>query len=173
MADSTLTVIVSVVLIALPLLWGALRWLRRHSLRSLVRSIGLALVPAGLWILGVMGMVTQWGRQAVDWVRTTTMDTTRWIGVAAAGLGVVAMIAGSFIAPVTRQQARDRRSGSRQAPAGRGSKEVGGTKAPASSPVQKTGKKPSGKKQSGNPDKAGFTDEDRELMELLKERGID
>lgn len=173
MADSTLTVIVSVVLIALPLLWGVLHWARRRSARSLVRSIGLALIPAGLWILGVMGMVTQWGRQAVDWVRTTTMDTTRWTGVAMAGVGVLAMIAGSFIAPVTRQQARERRSGSRETTSGGSSKQVGPAKKPGQAPASKAGQRPGGKKQSGNPDKAGFTDEDRELMELLKERGID
>ncbi|AXE38556.1 hypothetical protein [Acidipropionibacterium virtanenii] len=177
MADTTLTIVVSTVLIVLPLIWGALRWMRRRSARSLVRSIGLALVPAGLWLIGVMGMVTQWLHQAAHWVRITRMDQTRWIGVAAAGVGIIAIIAGSFIAPVTRQQARERRKGSAPEAAATRRREVGqkasGAPAPAPAGKPQAGGKQAAKKPTGNPDKAGFTDEDRELMELLKERGID
>lgn len=164
MADSTLTIVVSAVLIALPLLWGVWRWLRRRSARSLVRSIGLALIPAGLWVLGVMGMIAQWLRQLVDWVRATRMGTIQWIGAGVAVVGLLAIIAGSFIAPVTRQQARDRRAAA-AAPADK--------KLPASPTTSTKARAKAPATGEGNPDKAGFTDEDRDLMKLLKDRGID
>lgn len=164
MADSTLTIVVSAVLIALPLLWGVWRWVRRRSARSLVRSIGLALIPAGLWVLGVMSMVAQWLRQLVDWARATQMGTVQWIGAGAAVVGLLAIIGGSFIAPVTRQQARDRRA----AASGPADNQI--PKAPAPSAKARGRTRSTGE---GNPDKAGFTDEDRDLMKLLKDRGID
>lgn len=168
MADSTLTIVVSAVLIVLPLLWGVWRWARRHSARSLIRSIGLALIPAGLWILGVMSMVTQWLRQFVDWVRKTHMGTAQWIGAGAAVVGLLAILGGSFITPITRQQARDRRAASagRPDPAGTGSDST-------RKQVPATGRAKGSPTVGQNADRAGFTDEDRELMKLLKDRGID
>lgn len=172
MSEATITVIVSVVLIVLPLAWAVLMWVRRHSVRSVLRGIGAALVPAGLWVLGLMSLVAGWLRQSVDWVRSTHMDTTRWVGVGGAALGIVIWLGAGYLEPVTRQQAKQRRI---ENSAGQ-PKKVSGSTQPSIPTSSTTPTKPADKKSRkgpGNPDKAGFTDEDRELMNLLKDRGID
>lgn len=157
-------------------------WVRRHSVRSLLRGIGAALVPAGLWVLGLMRLVAEWLRQAVQWVRETHMDTTRWIGVGGAAVGVIIWLIAGYLEPVTRKQAKqwrlERRRSQPAAPVAGAKQQVpaaprASAPAPPKPAPRPASSKPAAGKPSGNPDKAGFTDEDRELMELLKERGID
>lgn len=127
-----------------------------------MRGIGAALVPVGLWLVGLTRLITIWLEQAFDWVRATRMTTTSWIGVVVAAAGVVAWLAAGYLDPVTRKQAKAWREGRKQAPSSSATPSV----AARTQPRTKT---PS----SAKPDKAGFTDEDRELMNLLKDRGID
>lgn len=167
MSQSTATIVVSIVLIALPLAWTVWMWVRRHSTRALVRGIGAALIPVGLWLVGLTRLITIWLQQAVDWVRATRMTTTAWVGLAVVAAGVVAWLAAGYLDPVTRKQAKAWRQGRKQtqAAASPAKPSVAAQKQPRS----KTPQAPA----SANPDKAGFTDEDRELMNLLKDRGID
>ncbi|WP_154654246.1 hypothetical protein [Acidipropionibacterium thoenii] len=163
MSEATATIVASVVLIALPLGWAVWMWLRRHSMRSLLRGVAAALVPVGLWLLGLTRLITAWIEQTIHWIRTARLDTTSWVGLAVAAVGVIGWLGAGYIEPVTRKQGRQRRLERKRA------------NAVSPGPAARSGSPRPAKavKSSDNPDKAGFTDEDRDLMNLLKDRGID
>lgn len=109
MSPQVVTIIASVVLILLGVVWASLGWTMRDSKRALLRGIGLILITAGLWVAGVMNLLFNGLQSLVRWFGTQTPLTVwSWVGIALFGVGLLIFVIGGFITPLTRQQRRDR-----------------------------------------------------------------
>ncbi len=172
MSDQLIVVLGAIGLILVVLGVTAIRWSRSRSVRATLHGIGIALIVGALWIVGFLDLVLTWVRATVHWVRQTPFDTVRVIGACVGGLGLLMVIIGSTISPVSRAEARQRRLDRREklraahapsAPAAAGTAPESGTRAvaaPASSPAA-----PAKEKGSGS-------DDDDEIEEILRRRGI-
>lgn len=170
MSDQLIVVLGAIGLIVVVVAVTAGRWARSRSVRAVLHGLGLALVIAALWIVGFLDLVLSWVRATIDWVRRTPLDRTRLIGVVVGALGVLLIIIGSAVSPVSRaearqrrQQRRDRAAAAAPAPA---AKAV--TPRPASTAPKQVDKGASAAPAGG----AQASDEDAEIEEILRRRGI-
>ncbi|HSN42832.1 MAG TPA: hypothetical protein VLR88_02105, partial [Propionibacteriaceae bacterium] len=128
------------------------------SVRTLLRGLGIAVVAAGAWITGVLDLGGNGVRSIIDWAQRTPLDTMMISGLVVAGVGALLWVIGSFIKPVSKAVAKERRAVRAAAPAkpGAPSKQVEGrTTAPSKAPP------------------AGPVDpDDAEIEALLRKRGI-
>lgn len=89
MSEPTVVAVVTIVLIVLPLLWALSGWFSRRSSRAMLRGVGLALIPVGLVLTGLMRLLVRAIRLVVDWFAGTVMTTTIWIGIIVIAVGLV------------------------------------------------------------------------------------
>lgn len=136
-------------------------WTQRRSARSIVRGLGLMLLGAGLWAMGVMELITNGVRSLIDWANLQTLDTTIWVGIGLAGFGLLLYLIGGFITPVTRAAAKTARLAREEQTAPVGT----GRPAPAARPTPAP-------KPAGSPDLTGNPDDDAGVERILKARGI-
>ena len=111
MSETTVVAVVTILLVVLPLLWALSGWLSRRSSRALLRGLGLALIPTGLVLTGLMRLLVRAIRLVVDWFAGTVMTTTIWIGVIVIAIGLVTWFVAGFMSPVDRETGRQRRQG--------------------------------------------------------------
>lgn len=155
------TVIPMVLIVAL----GIGLWARSRRARPIVGAAGVALLLVGLLLLGVTDLTINGVKSIVRWVQRTQWDTTMTVGASLAGVGLLLAIIALLLpkdskAPSTSQPDRKRRP-------------VAGQTRPGITPTSTSGV--AGTRQSGTTSKTGkdgLTDEDREIQELLKQRGI-
>jgi len=172
MSDQLIVVLGAIGLIVLVLAVTAGRWARSRSARAVLHGLGLALVIAALWIMGFLALVLAWVRATIHWVRTTPLDRVRLIGIIVGALGVLLLLIGSAVSPVSRAEARQRRQQRRDrsqaAPAGRPAAERKTPATGAPRPLEKAGPTAPA---TGAP-AAETSDEDAEIEEILRRRGI-
>lgn len=173
MDETSIVILVTIITTVLPALWAVFGWLARRSWRPVLRGLGLALVPIGLLVTGLMRLLVRALTLVVSWFAHTQMTTTIWTGVIVAAIGLLTWIGAGFMTPLTREEARQRRAEHRErraagaagkptAPTSRASRtsQAGATKTrrTASSPAASRG--------------SGMSPEDEELEKILKDRGI-
>ena len=173
MDETSIVILVTIITTVLPALWAVFGWLARRSWRPVLRGLGLALVPIGLLVTGLMRLLVRALALVVNWFAHTQMTTTIWTGVIVAAIGLLTWIGAGFMTPLTREEARQRRAEHRErraagaagkptAPTSRASRtsQAGATKTrrTASSPAASRG--------------SGMSPEDEELEKILKDRGI-
>ena len=169
MSDQVIVVLGAIGLILVVLAVTAVRWSRSRSVRAMLHGLGLALIVGALWIVGFLRLVLAWVRATIHWVRHTPFDTARMVGAGVGALGVLLVIIGSAVSPVSRAEARQRRLGRREKlrSARAASTSVDAPATAASSTrgvVEPTTTAP-------DPSPSG-SDDDAEIEEILRRRGI-
>lgn len=109
MSETTVVAVVTIVLVVIPLVWALSGWFGRRSHRAVLRGLGLAIVPIGLVLTGLMRLLVRAIRLVVDWFAGTVMTTTIWIGIIVIVAGLVMWFVAGFMTPVTREMGRERR----------------------------------------------------------------
>ena len=177
MDETSIVILVTIITTVLPALWAVFGWLARRSWRPVLRGLGLALVPIGLLVTGLMRLLVRALTLVVNWFAHTQMTTTIWTGVIVAAIGLLTWIGAGFMTPLTREEARQRRAEHRErraagaagkptAPTSQSSRasrvpqasQAGATKAPRTAPTASR--------------RSGMSPEDEELEKILKDRGI-
>ena len=204
MSETTVVAVVTIVLVVLPLLWALSGWFSRRSSRAMLRGLGLALIPIGLVLTGLMRLFVRAIRLVVDWFAGTVMTSTMWIGVIVIAVGLVTWLVAGIMAPVDRETGRQRRqdhAARKQTREASSAKDSRSTEAPAHNPTDsaptsgaapdtapshsasgtrrtptdapvRTSEPASSSKPS--PTISGADkDEDAELEEILRKRGIE
>jgi len=152
-------------------------WLRKHSARVLLRGAGFILIPIGLLVMGLprlmdtapMSQIVTFINKVVEWANSTVMNVWIMVGLILAGVGLVLYLVGSFVHPVTGEEAAKRREairerklaalqGGRPAPAAKS----GASATASTSPASAASTKPA----------ADSTDDDKEIDEILKRHNI-
>lgn len=131
----------------------------KHSGRAMIRGLGIILAPIGLYVMGAMNLLVNGVRSLKDWFLRETLDQTMWIAIAIAGTGVLLILIGSFVPPLTRDEKRARREVRAQKQARKLAS------SPAAPPRQVTTAPAKSAPATG-------TDDD-EITRILKSRGIE
>ena len=173
MDETSIVILVTIITTVLPVLWAIFGWLARRSWRPVLRGLGLALVPIGLLVTGLMRLLVRALALVVNWFAHTQMTTTIWTGVIVAAIGLLTWIGAGFMTPLTREEARQRRAEHRER---RAAGAAGKPAAPTSQASQasqaradktrRTAPSPAASRGSG------MSPEDEELEQILKDRGI-
>jgi len=176
MDETSIVILVTIITTVLPALWAVFGWLARRSWRPVLRGLGLALVPIGLLVTGLMRLLVRALTLVVSWFAHTQMTTTIWTGVIVAAIGLLTWIGAGFMTPLTREEARQRRAEHRERrAAGAAGKPTAPTsRASRTSQVPQAG---AAKTRRTAPSHAasrgsGMSPEDEELEKILKDRGI-
>ncbi len=131
----------------------------KHSGRAMVRGLGLILAPIGLYVMGVMNLLVNGVRSLNDWFLRETLDQTMWIAIGVAGTGVLLVIIGSFVPPLTRDEKRSRKEA-------RAQKQARKLSSSPSTPPRQVTTTPAKSAPATNAD-------DDEITRILKSRGIE
>ena len=107
MDETSIVILVTIITTVLPVLWAIFGWLARRSWRPVLRGLGLALVPIGLLVTGLIRLLVRALALVVNWFAHTQMTTTIWTGVIVAAIGLLTWIGAGFMTPLTRE---DRKS---------------------------------------------------------------
>lgn len=173
MDETSIVILVTIITTVLPALWAVFGWLTRRSWRPVLRGLGLALVPIGLLITGLMRLLVRALSLVVSWFAHTQMTTTIWTGVIVAAIGLLTWIGAGFMTPLTREEARQRRAEHRERrAAGAAGKPTAPTSQSSQVPqagadkTRRTAPSPAASRGSG------LSPEDEELEKILKDRGI-
>ena len=173
MDETSIVILVTIITTVLPVLWAIFGWLARRSWRPVLRGLGLALVPIGLLVTGLMRLLVRALALVVNWFAHTQMTTTIWTGVIVAAIGLLTWIGAGFMTPLTREEARQRRAEHRERrAAGAAGKPTAPTSRTSQVPqagadkTRRTAPTPAASRRSG------MSPEDEELEKILKDRGI-
>lgn len=173
MDETSIVILVTIITTVLPALWAVFGWLARRSWRPVLRGLGLALVPIGLLVTGLMRLLVRALTLVVSWFAHTQMTTTIWTGVIVAAIGLLTWIGAGFMTPLTREEARQRRAEHRERrAAGAAGKPTAPTSRASQVPqagadkTRRTAPSPAASRGSG------MSPEDEELEKILKDRGI-
>lgn len=173
MDETSIVILVTIITTVLPALWAVFGWLARRSWRPVLRGLGLALVPIGLLVTGLMRLLVRALTLVVSWFAHTQMTTTIWTGVIVAAIGLLTWIGAGFMTPLTREEARQRRAEHRERrAAGAAGKPTAPTSQSSQVPqagadkTRRTAPSPAASRGSG------LSPEDEELEKILKDRGI-
>lgn len=173
MDETSIVILVTIITTVLPALWAVFGWLTRRSWRPVLRGLGLALVPIGLLVTGLMRLLVRALTLVVSWFAHTQMTTTIWTGVIVAAIGLLTWIGAGFMTPLTREEARQRRAEHRE-------RRAAGAAGKPTAPTSRTSQVPQAgadKTRRTAPSPAasrgsGMSPEDEELEKILKDRGI-
>ncbi|MEA5646266.1 MAG: hypothetical protein R5N60_02235 [Cutibacterium granulosum] len=174
MDETSIVILVTIITTVLPVLWAVFGWLARRSWRPVLRGLGLALVPIGLLVTGLMRLLVRALTLVVSWFAHTQMTTTIWTGVIVAAIGLLTWIGAGFMTPLTREEARQRRAEHRERRAAGAAGKPAAPTSRASRASQasqaRTDKAPRTAPTASR--RSGMSPEDEELEKILKDRGI-
>lgn len=171
MDETSIVILVTIITTVLPVLWAVFGWLARRSWRPVLRGLGLALVPIGLLVTGLMRLLVRALTLVVSWFAHTQMTTTIWTGVIVAAIGLLTWIGAGFMTPLTREEARQRRAEHRERrAAGAAGKPAAPTSRASRASQARTDKAPRTAPTASR--RSGMSPEDEELEKILKDRGI-
>ena len=174
MDETSIVILVTIITTVLPVLWAVFGWLARRSWRPVLRGLGLALVPIGLLVTGLMRLLVRALTLVVNWVAHTQMTTTIWTGVIVAAIGLLTWIGAGFMTPLTREEARQRRAEHRErraaGAAGKPAAPTSRTSQASQASQARTDKAPRTAPTASR--RSGMSPEDEELEKILKDRGI-
>ncbi|WP_297742445.1 hypothetical protein [uncultured Tessaracoccus sp.] len=161
------SLLVTIILMILAVAFGVGFWAHSRRARPLVGAVGTALIPLGLYFLGVMDLAVNGVMSIVHWVQRIEWGTTMSVGAGLAGGGLLLAIVALFLPkePKAKVPTQPQSQGGRRPVAG-DQLSAGNTKRPTTAG---TGKPTA---PAGMTSKDGLTDEDREIEQLLKQRGI-
>lgn len=125
---------------------------RRRGAASGLRAASWSLLPIGLYLVGLLGVLVPFGFRLASWAVHLVFSLTAWIGIAVIGLAVLLWIVSGVL--LSRRRVRDAEDGDRA---------VGPSRDPGSKQVT-TGRSPAKAKASD--------DEFGDIEEILKRRGI-
>ncbi|MGA4669890.1 hypothetical protein ACPCG0_08855 [Propionibacteriaceae bacterium Y1923] len=178
MDNSTIAIIVTVVLSLAALGWTMLGVQRMRGTRHLLQGIGLVLLPVGLWLLGVMELLVDGAQAIYRFFADGTLDSMAIAGLVVGGLGVLVFLSSAAVKPVTRADSKERRVARKQAKqqllqaqAAQEQRAVGAgspSRPAAQEPARTRPQQPTGTAKGG-----GLSSEDAEIEALLKKRGIE
>lgn len=161
------SLLVTIILMILVVALGIGFWAHSRRARPLVGAVGTALIPLGLYFLGIVELAVNGVTSIVRWVQRIEWDTTMSVGAGLAGGGLLLAVIALFLpkepkakAPAQPQPQAGRRPVAGAQPA------VGNPKRPTTPGAGKPAA------PAGKTGKDGLTDEDREIEALLKQRGI-
>jgi hypothetical protein len=163
MPDPTVIAVIATIVLSLGgvayLLWG---WLTRRSWRALVRGAGLTLGAIGMMISGFMELAVNGVESLIRWHGWTEPGVALQVGLWTLGIGVVAFVIGSFIAPVQKGEAGPAVESGKpgKAPLSGSDKRVLNPASPAPKPGKPAAKAPA------------LSSEDAEIDEILKRHGF-
>lgn len=164
------SLLVTIILMVLVLAISIGMWARHHRARPLVGGLGLMLVPLGLYFLGVMDLTVNGVNSLISWFQRMEWSTIMTWGAGLAGGGLLLALISLFL-PKGPKEPKEPTAGQRPV-AGAQRPQVSGRPAgQAAQPSQPAAAKAQPAKPAGKPAK-GLSDEDREIEELLKKRGI-
>jgi len=173
MDETSIVILVTIITTVLPALWPVCGWLPRRSWRPVLRGLGLALVPIGLLVTGLMRLLVRALTLVVSWFAHTQMTTTIWTGVIVAAIGLLTWIGAGFMTPLTREEARQRRAEHRERrAAGAAGKPTAPTSRASRASQARTDKAPRTAPSPAASRGSGMSPEDEELEKILKDRGI-
>ncbi|MDU1778584.1 MAG: hypothetical protein E6788_00065 [Propionibacterium sp.] len=173
MDETSIVILVTIITTVLPALWAVFGWLTRRSWRPVLRGLGLALVPIGLLVTGLMRLLVRALTLVVSWFAHTQMTTTIWTGVIVAAIGLLTWIGAGFMTPLTREEARQRRAEHRERrAAGAAGKPTAPTSRASRASQARTDKAPRTAPSPAASRGSGMSPEDEELEKILKDRGI-
>ena len=171
MDETSIVILVTIITTVLPVLWAIFGWLARRSWRPVLRGLGLALVPIGLLVTGLIRLLVRALALVVNWFAHTQMTTTIWTGVIVAAIGLLTWIGAGFMTPLTREEARQRRAEHRERrAAGAAGKPTAPTSQSSRASQARTDKAPRTAPTASR--RSGMSPEDEELEKILKDRGI-
>jgi len=172
MTVHTTAIVLALVLAVIGLVYLIFGWVRKRSGRVLLRGLGFMLMPIGLLVMGLMSHIVDGLNAVVDWAKATYMDAWVFTGLVLAGLGLVLYLIGSFVPPVTGDEAGKRRAAirDRKLAALQSSR-------PASIPAQAKPSAgltppPSLQPQAAVQTDATVADDDKEIDDILNRHGI-
>lgn len=146
---------VAAVLSGVGLLISIVLW-RRKGAASGLRAASWSLLPIGLFLVGLIGVLVPFGFKLASWVTHLVFSLTAWVGLVVIGLAVLLWIISGVM--LGRRRARDEAEDEEGA--------VGVTSGRDTSAKQvTTGKSPAKAKASDD-------DEFGDIEEILKRRGI-
>lgn len=158
MPSTHLLVIIALAVVALlVLLWTFLRTQMGQGPRVILRGVGALLALAGLWFSGLAMLLGNGIRSIYDWAQRTTLSNSMIVGFSLLGTGLLFFVIGSFIKPRTKEAIEARR----QPKPLKGSQQGTVRQSPAVAATPKAAAP------------AAASDEDREIEELLRNRGIE
>lgn len=92
-----LVLLTTIVLTALPVLIGVLRFLRNRNWRALIQGIGIGLIPLGLYFLGLMQLAVNGVFSIVAWIERTPWTPVMTNASILTGVGIVMFVVGGFL----------------------------------------------------------------------------
>lgn len=138
----------------LGLLISIVLW-RRRGAASGLRAASWSLLPIGLYLVGLLGVLVPFGFKLAGWVTHLVFSLTAWVGLAVIGLAVLLWIISGVM--LGRRRAREEAEGDDDTAVGAGrdtsAKQVTAGRSPAKA-------------------KASDDDEFGDIEEILKRRGI-
>lgn len=166
MTPEILQMIISIALTALGLVIVVLRW-KYAKWRTLVTLLGLSLLPLGLYLLGLVPLLVDGWTTMSNWYWTTMApwnDPVRIAGTVVGGLGILLLVISRFIP-----------SRPRAIPEASIDVPVEAQRRPVqSTPIPTAAIKTEGSESTARipTTQASDDDEDAEITEILKRRGI-
>ncbi|WIY81510.1 hypothetical protein [Propionimicrobium sp. PCR01-08-3] len=100
MSDTTIIVLITVLLGLVAAGWAVLKWNSLHSPRHLMRATGAILLIVGAALVGLTGQVVTWIRHLSE------LSGLTWAGLIVAVLGLVAFFIGGAMKAPTKEEAR-------------------------------------------------------------------
>ena len=161
------SLLVTIILMILAIALGVGFWAHSRRARPLVGAVGTALIPLGLYFLGIVELAVNGVTSIVRWVQHIEWDTTMSVGAGLAGGGLLLAVIALFLPkePKPKAAAQPHPQTGRRPVAGT-QPAVGNAKRPTTAGAGKP------TAPAGRPGKDGLSDEDREIEALLKQRGI-
>ncbi|MFV0427902.1 MAG: hypothetical protein ACK5KO_00495 [Arachnia sp.] len=152
--SATLFITIGVMTIIAALTVGL--WARSRSVRTLIAGFGLMLLPLGLYLTQMTGLLINGIGSLIDWAQRTVWDDAMTWGVGSLAVGVVFLVVAGFL-PKPKPAPRPKQPPPRKA-AGSGAKpQVSATGAPT---------------VAAPPAGASSDPEDDEIEAILRKRGI-
>lgn len=181
MSNATIAIIVTVVLSVSALLWTVLRVQRRYGARSLLRGLGLVLIPVGLWFSGVMELLVSGARGVYRFLTDGPVEPMEMAGLIVLAVGLLLFIVASAIKPVSKEEAQQRRLAREQKEAGvagRGQTRAvdartGEPRTTTAVPAGSSDARVSPQAPRKQSPASGLDSEDAEIEALLRKRGIE
>lgn len=170
MDPNVLHLVVAVALTLLFVVVTALIW-SRAQVKTVFWWIGLALLPLGLYFLGLAPQVEGAVQTLTDWWNSLTFTPFQWAGIVLAGLSLL-LIVGSRLIP---SESRADRRAAREAKAAKSappSRPPAPVKRPPAAPQVTSGGAPAAKAGPQGPSTPSDFNDD-EITQILKRRGIE
>jgi len=144
---------------------------RRARRGRALQGLALALLPAALYLTGLLRLVWDAVVAVVRWAGSNAFDLAAWVGFGVLGLCVVLWVVGGLVARRS-PSAKEARAARAAKAAGKAPASVESGRGPAAPAAGRGSAKQAGAKQAGAKQAPPQDDDMAEIEALLKSRGI-